>query len=175
MMVIFIVAADGSVTVARRELRWAAPSRVSRLAEIREKLADTNAPADEILRLIHEELVLVIQQMGECAEHGHDKSAVARLKSCAGQVTALRALQKLVVTAEAHSNRDVLNFDGPKFAFVFDRLLDLFRQAVDEALGKGQDSLSQSIMKSFRDLIAANEHDIRRDTEKIGAGGLQPQ
>lgn len=169
MTVIFVVAADGSVS--RQDARQNPPGRQSRLPEIQEKLADAKFPAAEIVRLILEEFVLVIEEMVEC---GRDGSA-ARLKSCAGQVTALCALQRLVERADACSKKDVLNFDGPKFQFVFARLVALFKEAIEQAMGKGHEAWSQSILKHFRDLVAMNEHDLRKETERIGAGGEQHQ
>lgn len=165
-MVILLVAADGSVSTAQQERCQYPSRRESRLPEIREKVADASSPAIEIMRLIHEELVLVIQEM---VEHETDGSAAPKLRSCAGQVTALCALQKLVQKVDASSKQDVLDFDGPKFQFVFARLVALFKQAVGQALGKGHDTWSQSIMTHFRDLVAMDEQDLRRETEEIGA------
>ncbi len=167
-MVILLIAADGSVSASQQERCHDPSRRESRLPEIREKIADASSPASEIMRLIHEELVLVIQEM---VEYETDAAAAPKLKSCVGQVTALCALQKLVQTFDASSKQDVLNFDGPKFQFVFARLVALFKQAVEQALGKGHDTWSQSIMMHFRDLVAMNERDLRRETERIGAAG----
>jgi hypothetical protein len=167
-MVILLVAADGSVSVSQQERCQDPSGRESRLPEIREKVADASSPAGEIMRLIHEELVLVIQEM---VEHEIDAFAAPKLRSCAGQVTALCALQKLVQKLDASSKQDVLNFDGPKFQFVFARLVALFKQAVEQALGKGHDTWSQSVMMHFRDLVAMNEQDLRRETKRIGASG----
>jgi len=165
-MVVLLVAADGSVSVSQQVGCEDPSRRESRLSEIREKVADASSPATEIMRLIHEELVLVIQEM---VKHETDGSAAPKLRSCAGQVTALCALQKLVQKVNASSKHDVLNFDGPKFQFVFARLVSLFKQAVEQALGKGHETWSQSVMMHFRDLVAINEQNLRRETERIGA------
>lgn len=170
MMVNFVVTADGSVTVSRQELRQGRPRRESRLPEIQEKIADPNSPAAEIMRLIHQELALVI---GEMRHYEHDKSAAPKLRNCAVQVTALCALQKLVERADARSKKDLLNFDGPKFQYVFGELVDLFKKAAEQALGRGSEPSVQSIMRHFRDLVAMHEQDLRRGTEKIGAANVQ--
>jgi prephenate dehydrogenase len=166
MMVVFVVAADGSVTVSQQEQHPDPPRRESRLPLILETIADPNSPVAEIMRLICEELVLVIQEM---VAYEHDKSAAPKLKV---QVAALCALLKLVQKADASSKKDVLNFDGPKFQFVLGRLIKLFKEATEKALGKGYETSAQSILKHFRDLVAVNEELLRGETERIGAEGV---
>ncbi len=62
----------------------------------------------------------------------------------------------------------MLNFDGPKFTFVFDKIVNVYlRKAAQKALGKGSDQLVERIITEFSDTIAVNEEELRRETEKI--------
>ncbi len=156
-----VMDADGSLTMRGTQ---SPQRRDSKMLEIIEKLGSPDFQAIEVHRLIAVEIALVTRAMGE----GKDNSDAATvLKEGAARVKALRALAKAVEEVDSLTKRDELNFDGPKFQFVFDELLSYYDQAVKEALGKPGEAMAQQIIKNFRDIIANKEADLRRMTAKI--------
>src|SRR5208282_3473157 len=63
MMVTFVVAGDGSVSVKTQELQQDPPSGESRLPEIIDKLKDPRTPSAAIRRLALAELLVIAQEM----------------------------------------------------------------------------------------------------------------
>ena len=134
------------------------------MLEIIEKLSSSDFQAIEVHRLIAVEIALVTRGMGDRKDNS---DAATVLKEGAARVKALRALAGAVEKVDPLTKRDVLNFDGPKFQFVFDELLSYYDQAVKETLGKPGEAMAQQIIKNFRDIIARKEADLRRMTAKI--------
>jgi hypothetical protein len=164
----FVVAVDGSLSVSEQETR---PSgRESRIPNILERLKDPNFSAHEVTRLVTEEIALLVQEMREDA---YDSTLAFKLKSCSTQIKALRALEKVLEKSER--NRDVLNFDGRQFVFAVGRIVDVFMEATQTALGKNYESCSGSIWKHLRDEIGMKEEEIRRETAKIQANDPRAQ
>ena len=157
-----LVDADGSLTLKETEYPQGEDSK---MPEIIKKLGSPNFPAAEIHRLIALENALVTRRMGERRDN---LDATTVVKDATAQVKVLRALAKAVKEADRLANRDVLNFDGKKFQFVFDELLLYYEESAKEALGSRSDEIVQRVMKSFRDKIGMKEADLRRKTEKIG-------
>ena len=87
------------------------------------------------------------------------------LRAYSEQVKALRELGKQLNDADVLSKKDVLNFEGAKFAFVLETIVNMFVSAMKEA-GTPED-LRTSIMKHYRDTMTLNEAKIRRDTMTI--------
>jgi hypothetical protein len=155
------VTVDGS---ASPRVETPAPDAESKLGEILDKLQDPNVSIAEALRLIPVEIGLLIQEMG--TNEAND-AAASRRKSCLEQIGALRVLAKVAKEADAGAKRDVLNFDGPKFKFVLGEMVRYFKEAALTAL-RGDTSAVNNIMKEWRDLMAINETELRRQAEKIG-------
>lgn len=82
----------------------------------------------------------------------------------------LRELSKQIQESSEMSNRDFLNFDGPKFQFAFKELLVLFRSAVIKA-GNPAD-VADHVIRVFRDEYLAREADLRRETAKVDAASV---
>jgi hypothetical protein len=153
---------DGSVTQDRgRMLR-----RSTNLPELKEKMNDASYPVHELSRLISLEIVSIAQEMSECE---NDPSLQFKMKGYNDQIKGLRELAKSISETDILSKRDILNFDGEKFKFVFTEIVNAFKKAVKEA-GAG-DSLQNNIMKHFADIMRMKETDLRRDTAKIELGG----
>jgi len=160
-----LVDADGSLKTKGSP---APQNRDSKMLEIIEKLGLPDFRAVEVHRLIAVETALVTRAMGEDKDNS---DAATVLKEGAARVKALRALANAVEKVDSLTKRDELNFDGPKFKFVFDELLQYFEDAAKEALGKNCGDLVLRIMKTFRDVIAMKEAELRRRTAKIGTPG----
>ena len=143
-----------------------APNRESKLPEILDKIKDPNVSVAAVIRLIAVEMTVITQDMQTCES---EATAVFKLKSCMAQIRALRAVAEAAQDADAWTKRDVLDFDGPKFKFVFGEITKEFKKA---ALAVLRDDIStvKSIILQFRDNIAMREEELRRETEKISYG-----
>ena len=64
-------------------------------------------------------------------------------------------------------HRDVLDFDGPKFKYAWEQLVGYFKQAALNALGNDNNGMVKRIMTELRDIVAMNDEELRRNTEKI--------
>lgn len=64
-----------------------APNQESRLGEIADKLKDRNYPPGELIRLINQEIALVMLEMRACERE--PSTAESKRKSCMAQITAL--------------------------------------------------------------------------------------
>jgi len=114
----------------------------------------------EFVRLVLMQMCLACQELGKAAEHSSNAFKVGPL------VAQIRALGELVATARLASEltvqEDVVNLDGAKFAFVFNRLFQVFRESVDEA---GCGNWWNTICRLLADNLAKAEPEIRRDIE----------
>lgn len=153
---IVVIARDGSAAFEEQP-----PNQAQRtvMQEIRQELSSPEPSAADVNRLISQEIANIICEMSLSTN-------LKKLKAFTVRIAALSALAKAVARNEKLAKHDVLNFDSPKFIFVFDHLLDCYQKATEEALGKNSD-LAQRTMKAFRDIVASTEADLRRDTEKI--------
>jgi hypothetical protein len=155
------VLVPGSVS---NRVQGRAPNLESKLQEILDKIKDPNYSVVEVTHLIAVEMILIVQDMQTCERDG---AAAFRRESYMAQIGALRALDKAVKEADVGRKRaDVLNFDGPKFKFVFGEMGVLFKKAAEAAI-KDDESLVKSIMLHFCDIVREHEPELRRETEKI--------
>jgi hypothetical protein len=159
---------DGSVIVhessaeRERRMRW------ERIDGIRGKISDPNSDPADISRAIAVEIAVVAGNM--VAIDGAMMSA-PQLKAFSEQVRALRELGKQLSDADVLSKKDVLNFDGPKFQYVLEIIVNTFVQAMKEA-GTPED-MRTSIMKHYRDRMQMNENQIRKETARIDSNKVK--
>jgi len=119
-------------------------------------------PVDVVTRAIAVEIARV---SGEIAEIRNDQTLIFKLKPLSEQVKTLRELARTLIEGEERSQKDVLNFDGPKFQYVLFTVVDLFRQTLEEV---GVDETTRAtIMRMYRDKMSTTEADIRRNVAKI--------
>jgi hypothetical protein len=140
--------------------------RHTNLPDLKEKLNDPNFPVHELSRLISLEIISLSQEMSECE---NDPALQFKMKSFDLQIKALRELAKSINETDMLSKRDVLNFDGEKFKFVFLEIGGAFKRALKDA--GIDDSLSANIMKNFADIMRMKELELRRETLKIESSG----
>lgn len=155
-----VINANGVPTIKDEPAPWP-----SKMAEIARALNCPEATPAEVSRLLSQEVAIIASEMSLC---NVDATDAMKLKACTARLEAVKALSSVVKANQALATHEVLNFDGPKFHFVFDRLMDYYDQAIGEALGKCDD-LRKRLLKAFRDIIAANEAELRRETKKIGS------
>ena len=77
----------------------------------------------------------------------------------------LRELSKQIQESADMTSRDYLNFDGPRFQYVFKEMMLLFRSSVIKA-GLPSDT-SDHILRVFREEFVNKEQDLRRETAKL--------
>jgi hypothetical protein len=104
--------------------------------------------------------------MSECE---NDPSLQFKMKSYDLQVKSLREVAKSINETDVLSKRDILNFDGEKFQFVFREIIEMFKKSLKDA--GVNESLTVNIMKHFGDIMRMKEADLRRDTQKIESSG----
>ena len=129
-------------------------------SRISEMMDNPDVPVAEISRAIAREISTVYDMMRET-----DPVIRRSQKELTEQVKVLQSLQRSLSDGEAQSRKDVLNFDGPKFAYVYKEIVSLFRKAMlDQNLDSGT---VQNIMLQFSDLIKAAEEGIRRELSNM--------
>lgn len=89
-----------------------------------------------------------------------------KLRALEAQIKSLRELSRTLAESENFSKRDVLNFDGPKFKYVFVQLLNLFKQSMLHT-GLLQETQVNNVLKSFQDKFAVYDQVLRKETERI--------
>lgn len=77
----------------------------------------------------------------------------------------LRELSKQIQESADMSNRDYLNFDGPRFQYVLKEVVLLVRSSIVKA-GLPTDT-ADHILRVFRDEFMAAEQTLRRETAKL--------
>ena len=140
------------------------PKRASLLPKILDRLEDPNAAVAEKIHLIAIEIAGIAQGMQRNEEIGTPGS---QSKSPVEQVKVLRLLSRTLVESYVPDARDALDMNGPKFHFVFSKILDCFKDALMQATQKPlKDALNRSILKEFADLIRERQADIQREVDK---------
>jgi hypothetical protein len=113
---------------------------------------------------------------GEIATATGDISLLAqtdgyKLKFLTERIRALRDLSKTLTETEILSKKDILNFDGPKFQFVFQEMIGAIRKSAKET-GLAEDQIN-TLLRNFRDTVTQMEPELRKQTEKIDSSFLQ--
>lgn len=133
-----------------------------RMVEILEMINNPEKPVSEINRIIAGEIAVATGAISTLEQANGYK-----LKFLTEQVKALRELSKTLSESEVLSKKDVLNFDGPKFQFVFQELIGAFRKSAKDS-GLTEDQIN-SLLRNFRDIMALKEPELRKQTEKVDA------
>ena len=81
------------------------------------------------------------------------------------RVKSLRELSKTLQEGDNLSKKDFLNFDGPKFKYVLQEVVMLFRGSLKSA-GHKEDAINH-VLRVFRDQLSARETELRRETERV--------
>jgi hypothetical protein len=153
---------DGSLTVHESEREKNRRVRRHHLEHIRESITNPNYDPAEASRLIAVEIARVTEDLSDCATDGFDS---VKLKVLEAQLKALRELGRQLTDADLLSKKDILNFDGPKFQFALEFIVDGFSKAMKES-GVAEDSRT-SVMKHYRDYFIVNENVLRKEIARI--------
>ena len=131
-------------------------------------IADRRAPVWVISRKIAGEMSTTIKQAKIPVKPFQHRGPQVDLNN---RMKGLRELQKTLVEAERLSKEEVLDLDGPKFRFVRAEVVRLFEQALKDA---GADRFQvESIMVRVDNLMKANDANMRRDLDLIGANEMR--
>lgn len=132
----------------------------ARMTDILEMIEDPNRAVSEINRVIAGEIA---SATGDISTLNQSKGYM--LKFLTERIKALRELSKTLSEAEVLSKKDILNFDGPKFQFVFQEIIAIFRKSAKDS-GLSEDQIN-SMLRNFRDLMASREPELRKATERV--------
>jgi hypothetical protein len=141
------------------------PKRASIMPEMSDRLRDPNASIGDLQRLITIEMAHLVEAMRKCEEMG---APISELKFCGEQIRVLRQLFRTFVEFHTAAKREVLNIRGRKFQIAFYQIHKCLRAALEESSrSPDNDLLNQTILRNFRDEVAAHEEDIQRAVDEI--------
>jgi hypothetical protein len=160
----FLVQANGTVTVSKEELETLVPA--SRYPEIVAKMEDHNSSIEEVMRLIHSEIVTLIMKIEECRS---DPVQAKKGERYLEQIRNLCAAAETYRKSKSAEKGDRLNFDGPKYKWLFTSIIESMEKAIREALGKDNGEMCQKIMNNFRDTMKKEEPRLRQRVQEIGS------
>ena len=133
---------------------------VNRMEEILDLIEDPLKPVSDINRIIAQEIASVTGEMALLTQTNAYKLTILK-----EQVRALRELAKTLVENEVLSKKDILNFDGPKFQYVFQEITSSFKKSMkDSGITKAS---TNEVLRNFRDIMAAKEVELRKATERV--------
>jgi hypothetical protein len=138
--------------------------RKTNIEDILVKMQDQTSSVADISRMITIEMTIALKELVLLGNS--DPTFISQRRSLNDEIKMLRELQKSLTESDILSKKDTLNFDGPKFQFVFVELLNLYSKALKES---GLDRTTiDSVMKQFSDLVKTNDDRLRRETARIG-------
>lgn len=150
---------EGVKTISENPVVEKSP-REQRLDKITNMIKDPIKPVADINRLIAAEHASITAEIA-----GLTKSNGYKLKFLTEQVKALRELAKSLAENEVLAKKDILNFDGPKFQYVYNEVVSTFRKSLKES--GLQESQVNEVLRNFRDFMSLKELELRKQTEKI--------
>jgi len=134
--------------------------KADRMLEVLDMINDPYKPVSDINRIVAAELSSVISDMGNLSQT--DQWKIGTLKE---RVKALRELAKTLADNEILSKKDILNFDGPKFQFVFQEITANFKKSMKES-GLLETQINE-VLRNFRDIMASKEVELRKATDRV--------
>jgi hypothetical protein len=138
------------------------PTSSTALDLIRTKLQDPDFDAYELMRLVTYVMAVLLMRMlrlGCTVEEVYIRHC---LYEC---IKPLRALGRSIIdTDKLRKRADVIDWDGEAIKKVGETMTGWFREALTQA--KMTEFKRDIVMRNYRDLAAANEPQLRRDTER---------
>lgn len=138
------------------------PPYTLKLDEIIEKLEDPKVPEEDVLRLITIQIALICEELAKCVGK---PNMVSHAKWLMQVINACNALEKNLARSAARKRGDELNLYGPKFGFVYWRIVEYFKQALKET--KLLDITTDTVMKIFHGIMNQNLKELGREVAKI--------
>jgi hypothetical protein len=127
-------------------------------------MRDPHSSPQEVLRSVHEEVVTLLMKMREC---GADPFRTEEHTKYYAQVKGLLAAADTYLRGQLRNDRDEINFDGPKFQFFFNVVVESMERATRQALGKNGAEQSKKVMNTFLERYRENEADLRRRVQEM--------
>ena len=145
-----------------REERIQRPSEATALDLIRSKLQNSNFDAYELMRLVTYVMATLVKRtlrLGYTVEEVY-------IRHCLYQcIEPLRALGRSIIdTDKLRERADVICWDGEAIKKVGETMVGWFREALTQA--KLTEFERDVVMRNYRDLAAANQAQLRRETER---------
>lgn len=128
------------------------------LDQIATIITNRRAPVWLVSRLIASGIAGVVRNMQQMPGR--------RVPPFNNQIKAFRALQRSLI--ESDSGAETFDMDGPKFRFVFARIVDLFQAAVNESGAGGE--LTKRVMARVGELLTEKQESLRRLVEFVDLG-----
>jgi hypothetical protein len=145
-----------------REERIQGPTASAALDLIRTKLEDPNFDAYKLMRLVTYVMAALSVRMlklGYTVEECYIRHCLY------GCIEPLQALGRSIIdTDKLRERADVIDWEGEAIKKVGKTMTGWFREALTQA--GLTDFQREVVMRSYRDLAAANEPELRRDTER---------
>lgn len=158
---ITIIMEQVQVPSTREELT---PSQ--RMTDILAMIEDPDKPVSDINRVIAGEIASTTGEISCLAQ-----ASGYKLKFLTERVKALRELSKTLSEAEVLSKKDILNFDGPKFQYVFQEIIGVVRKSARDS-GLTEEQVN-SMLRSFRDSMALREPELRKQTTMVDSSFIK--
>lgn len=137
--------------------------RAANFKQIMDHISDPTTSLKEVIKLIAVEIAVATKDIADLNEN---PLALNQLKAKVEQVKALRELSKTLQENDTISKKDVLNFDGPKFQFVFREIIGVMKKSIVKA--GYSETAADEILRSFKDEMSVKEIDLRKQVDKIG-------
>jgi hypothetical protein len=138
------------------------PSESSTLDLIRSKLQDPNFDAYELMRLVTYGMATLVMRMLRLGFTVEELYIRHGLYEC---IKPLRALGRSIIDTNSLRKRaDVIFWDGEAIKHVSVTVEGWFLEAMTEA--RLTDFQREMVLRNYRDLAAANEPQLRRETER---------
>lgn len=134
------------------------PTRMDEIIEMLENPQETDL--ERITRLISIEIAYALT----------NPKAEYNSRLIQERVKALRELAKTLQEGDTLSKKDFLNFDGPKFKYVLQELVLLFKGSLKSA-GLPEETQNH-VLRVFRDHLSHREGDLRSETAKVTTESL---
>jgi hypothetical protein len=145
-----------------REERILMPSETTALDIVRTMLQDPNFDAYELMRLVTYVMATLVMRMlrlGFTVEEVYIQHCLYRC------VEPLRALERSIIDTNSLRKRaDVIFWDGEAIKYVSATMVGWFVEALTQA--KLTEFERDIVMRNYRELAAANEPQLRRETER---------
>lgn len=128
----------------------------TRMSEILEKLEDPECTdLEAINRLIAVEIALTLG----------NPTLKFTPRAISDRVKALRELTRTLQEGDNLSKKDFLNFEGPKFKYVLQELVGLFRTSLKD--GGLQEDAVNHVLRVFRNGLVMRMPDLIKETERV--------
>lgn len=154
----FEISSNGEV---RRDLEMP-PIIESGSARLVEMLSDPDADLGEAGRLIALEMMKLLDSIQNPSANPLRQHTA---REASDLIKSYREIQRTLNEAETAKKKDSLNLDGPKFEFVFTKIVGFFKQALKDA--GVDDSLAENALLQFGDLIKQNADGLQKELNKI--------